>query len=1171
MASVREIFEQKPEELINRKVIGPFGNSEPVQIVRVERLLGDPAKVKFIAINPETHQFFDPVLDIQKLETIEFVTEFNFSGDPQRFFMIMMGNAIRSNFNQDPLFAVGSSKIDPLPHQLEAVYKYILPRPRTRFMIADEPGAGKTIMAGLVIKELLARGAVKRILIVVPGSLTGQWRLELKNRFNEDFVILDSDFLRSLGPRAWIQFEKIITSMDFAKNEVQKKRQKGMSFIRNSLLGVPWDIIVVDEAHKMSAEWDMRQMRERTTKRYQLGKALSEQTDHLLFLTATPHKGKSDNFRLLLKLLESDSFDEGNMDILPVLKEFQDEEYPIFIRRLKEEMVTPEGYPIFPPRKAKTISFSLSPLESILYKNVTEYVKNTFNLAKAVGGRRGSSIGFMLKLLQRRLNSSVRAIHRTLIHRKERLEEILNNPDFDKSIKELRSRIEKLSLEVEEAELNDDISPRKVEAIHKEIFCLTMASNPAELEMEIETLGMLIQAAAEAETEQCESKLNALLGEIERNLGEQQLIIFTEYTDTLDYLMERIPDVFAKGTIHGGMDYSLRAGEQEKFWNKKIQILVCTDAASEGINLQCCWNLINYDIPWNPNRLDQRMGRIHRYLQDHKCTFFNLVATETSDGDSIAEGLVVERIFEKLEIMREELGGTDRVFDVIGDIFEEWNFEQLLVQSLKVEPIDFSAQVSKAESKKIQKLLELRANVDVGLEFFVQQRTESEDNRLWPKYIAEYVRSGFWYANRPVQFVGDGPFKIQVPPKILAQVKKNVQKFGTIKHNLEITFYKPTERQLMENAQECDYVTAGHPLLEAIIDIADKKGQDAIQQGTIFLDPSHGLHGLLWFIEIIFTDGTCSKEILRRTVVLFTPFIDSNETINEKISYQILSPLILWDLRRDFSAGTLVQLAPYKAFFEHSRQFVVEGIGSQLCIEDELELKNWREKTKKIKIKALERREIRERVRLEAGISLLLDKEADGEDVEQKILEKEADRDNITETIQELKRSIDLECTVIRQSPRLLSIAIVVPAHDDGQPATDIEEATQLADTHAIDVAAMKAVIAYEKERGWKVKDKSKIKCGYDIESVNHRDPTEIRHIEVKGHKGEEDVFISKNEWMKAQNDVSGNYWLYIVNKALEKPQVIPISDPASKFEPERIITEKFKIPLKQIREFYNN
>ena len=1037
-------------------------------------------------------------------------------------------------------------------------------------MIADEPGAGKTIMGGLVIKELLSRGDVKRILIVVPGSLTGQWQEELKIRFNEDFTIVNSEILQALGLRAWTQFDKIITSMDFAKNEVQKKRQKGKRIIRNSLISIKWDLVIVDEAHKMNAEWIEKTLRQKITRRYQLGQVLSESTDHFLFLTATPHKGKSDSFRLLLKLLEPDSFDTTYMDINSVLNQFMDEGYPIFIRRLKEEMRKEDNSYIFPPRDAKTITFTLSPLESVLYQQVTDYVRHIFNLAIFIGGQSRSSIGFMLKLLQRRLNSSVRSIHLTLIHRKEKLEEILNNPDFDKSIKELRLQIEKRTQEVEEAELNDDIPPRKVEELHKEIFCLSMASNRAELETEINTLKKLINSAAEAETEQCESKLYKLLELIEEQLGSQQLIIFTEYKDTLDYLLERIPENFSKGIIHGGMNLNERKIVQEKFWKNDIQILLCTDAASEGINLQCCWNLINYDIPWNPNRLEQRMGRIHRYLQDHECTFFNLVAIETSDGEPIAEGQVVELIFKKLDLMREELGGTDRVFDVIGKFFEECKFEELLIQSLNKEPIDLTAELNNINSQKIKDFLDLKSNMDAGLDFFIRQRQISEDSRLWPRYISEYVRLGFWDAGAQIHVSGKESFKIQVPPKVNAQIKKNEKRFGPIANrNLEISFYKPIEKQLLLNVQQYDYITAGHPLLEAIIDISIKNGQKDIQKGTIFLDPSHGLHGLLWFIEIIFSDGTGAKEVSRQVVVLFTSYMDINNGTNDKIKFQVLSPQILWDLRQDFSAASRVQMKPYLDFFSHYKEYVVEGIGSGLCKNEELELIQWRQKAKKIKMNALEHRERRERSRLEAEISVLLDKEAEGEDVTQKILEKEAQRDNIREEIDESIALIERECSIIRQSPKLISVATIVPAYDDGKPAENIEEATQLADKHAIDMAAMKAVIDFEKQRGWEPLDKSLIKCGYDIESVNLINRSETRHIEVKGHAGEADVFISKNEWMKAQNDVTGRYWLYIVNKALDEPKIIPIPDPANKFQPEKIITERFKIPLKQIKEYY--
>lgn len=1172
MTNFLELFKNNPESLVGRRIIGPFGNSGILQIESIGKIPGNTKEIKLGLVDCESNQFIRLNIPLDQLKNIEFVKEFNFTGNPEKFFMYMMGNAIRSNFNQDPLFAVGSSKIDPLPHQLEAVYKYILPRYRIRFMIADEPGAGKTIMAGLVIKELISRGDVKRILVVVPGSLTGQWQMELKNRFNEDFTIIDSELLRSIGTQTWTRFNKIITSMDFAKNEVQTKKQKGKREIRNSLIGVHWDLVIVDEAHKMNAEWDKRKMVMKSTKRYRLGEKLSEYAENILFLTATPHKGKSDSFRLLLKLIDPDPFDDNTADIKSILEHFKEEGYPIFIRRLKEEMVTADRKPIFPSRQAQTILFTLSPLESILYTQVTQYVKKIFNLAKEAGGKRSNSIGFMLKILQRRLNSSIRAIRLTLFNRKKRLQEILDNPDFDKSLRELQVQIEKLTLEVAEAEMDDDIPPKKVEDLYKQISYLTMASNREELEKEVNHLKELVKYAEDAEQEQIESKLNALLKEIDHSLGEQQLIIFTEYKDTLDYLMKRIPNSFSKDHIHGGMTGDQRKKVQERFWSKNIQILLCTDAASEGINLQCCWNLFNYDIPWNPNRLEQRMGRIHRYLQDHPCTFFNLVASETADGEPIAEGQVLKRIFEKLDIMRDELGGTDRVFDVIGQIFEDTDFEQLLLEALNQDEIDFDALIPQESSQKISDLLKEKSNVDIGLEFFIKQRQKSEDNRLWPQYISEFVHLGYWYQGKSVQFDGSEPYKVEIPIKIRWQMKQNESKYGTISGRfLDIVFNKPNERQLMNQVGDVEYITAGHPLLESIIDLSVKNGAESIQKGTIFLDPSHGLHGLLWFLDISFTDGTGVKDISKQVLVLYSPFAEIAADQFKDIQYKILSPLVLWDLRRDYNSASQIDIQPYKLFFSNFRQYIVEGIGGKLCQETETELSEFRAKAKNLKLDVLDKKEIRKKVRLEQQISKLYDKEDAGEDITQKLEEKFAERDMIPIRIVELKKQIETQCKVLRQSPNLLSAAIVIPAYSDGKPAQNLEEASELVDKYAIDRASMRAVIEFEQNRGWITTDKSLIKCGYDIESINSVDTTEIRHIEVKGHKEEDDIFISKNEWLKAQNDVTGRYWLYIVNNALDKPEVIPIEDPASKFIPEKIITERFKISLKEIKNYSKN
>jgi len=839
---------------------------------------------------------------------------------------------------------------------------------------------------------------------------------------------------------------------------------------------------------------------------------------------------------------------------------------------MKEEMLTANKNPIFPKRQAHMIDFVLSPVESVLYQRVTDYVKTIFNLALMAGGKKGSAIGFMLKLMQRRLNSSVRSIRLTLENRKARLEAILNDPNLVLTIGEFNQRLEELSHQLEEAERNDDVPPKQVDELIKEITCLTMAKNRDELQAEVTTLGGLVVAAQEAESIQCESKLTEVLGLIDRTLGHEQLIIFTEYRDTLDYLVERIPSSFSTGVIHGEMDNPKRKEVQKAFWKKNIQILICTDAASEGINLQCCWNLINYDIPWNPNRLDQRMGRIHRYLQDHECHFYNLVAVKKSDGEPIVEGEVVKKLFEKIEIMRRELGGQDRVFDVIGEAFEQWRFEELLFQSLSTGPVDLSAiqfADADAELKKMIGKSKEESSVGISLDFFFKKRYESEEHRLWPRYIAEFVALGMLSARAPVRFEGDGPFKIQVPQPIQIQASRNRGKYGDLKNTIHAgTFKKPEERALLVEGEKLEYITAGHPFLEAIIDLAIKDGDEHVRHGTVLLDPSHGMHGLLWFMNAIFTDGTMSRKIFDRIIILYTPFVELGGENGKVLSKVELSPLTLWDLRRNASAAAKIDLSPYVDFYERVKLQVVEGFGASLCTADEAELREWRQKAREFKMKGLEQRRHRERGRLEKDINKLYDREDQGEDVKDKLAELEGQRGQIDDAIKEEIAKADLGCKVVRQVPKLLSVAIIVPARQNGDAAESLEEAEKLADVHAVELAAMDAVMRFEKEQGRGVQDMSSIKCGYDIESTNPQDINDIRHIEVKGHSDEGGVFITVNEWLKAQNDVSGRYWLYIVNNVFENPRVITIQDPASRFIPEKIITEKFLIPATQLKEY---
>ena len=567
------------------------------------------------------------------------------NGNPTHFRLAAEAHRIRLAFQYDPHFAVSVSQVDPLPHQMDAVYTHLLPQPRIRFLVADDPGAGKTIMAGLTIKELKFRGLVERTLIVTPANLTDQWRRELHDKFGETFSVINrATVSAAYGRNVWEDNPQCITSIDFLARQDD---------VLNLIRDIRWDLVIVDEAHKMAAYRYGQKVNK--TQRYELGEFLRDHTDHFLFLTATPHKGDPDNFALLLQLLDRDLYVTGKI----LAEASAHDENRIMLRRLKEDMKKFDGSPCFPPRHVKTLSYNLSPEELVLYNAVTEYVQNNFQRAEAAANR---NVGLALTVLQRRLASSTAAIRLSLERRLKRLRDLQKLGKLRQEYEELPDDLDDLT-EEERWKFEDEVVER-----------LTMAENMAELEAEIEELERLVKLARHTEKNVRETKFEELRGVVSQHLSgrQERLLVFTEHKDSLDSLVGRLTNLgFYCCTIHGGMPLEKRIDAERDFFEHKPCIMVATEAAGEGINLQFCSLMVNYDIPWNPNRLEQRMGRIHRYGQQQEAMIFNLVAVNTREGE------VMHKLLEKLEDMRRALG-SDRVYDVIGEIVPAPKFDSLM-------------------------------------------------------------------------------------------------------------------------------------------------------------------------------------------------------------------------------------------------------------------------------------------------------------------------------------------------------------------------------------------------------------------------------------------------------------------------------------------------------------
>lgn len=611
------------------------------------------------------------------LEIVEVGKPWSFDGDSALFRLLSEAHRIRLAYLFDPLLAVHTSLVEPLPHQITAVYGEMLARQPLRFLLADDPGAGKTIMTGLFIRELIARGDLQRCLIVCPGNLVEQWQDELDRKFHLPFEIMTNDALEAARTGNW--FNEV--SLAVCRLDTLSRNEDAQAKLQQT----DWDLIVCDEAHKLSATYFGNEVK--YTKRYRLGQLLSTLTRHFLLLTATPHNGKEADFQLFMALLDGDRFEGKFRDGVHV-----SDAGDMMRRLVKEQLLKFDGTPLFPERKAYTVNYALSDGEAELYKEVTDYVREEFNRAEALEneGRKGT-VGFALTILQRRLASSPEAIYQSLKRRRERLEKRLREEQLLKRGAEvgLDLNIGLPSLSADDIEDLDDAPDAELEDTEERVVDQASAARTiAELRAEIDQLTGLARTALRVRQSRTDRKWDELSRLLQNNTEmfdadghRRKLVIFSEHRDTLNYLTERIRALIGRPEavviIHGGVGREERRKAEESFkHDKEVEILIATDAAGEGINLQRAHLMVNYDLPWNPNRLEQRFGRIHRIGQTEVCHLWNLVAKDTREGE------VYHRLLEKLDEERNALGG--QVFDVLGQLtFEDRPLRELLLEAIR--------------------------------------------------------------------------------------------------------------------------------------------------------------------------------------------------------------------------------------------------------------------------------------------------------------------------------------------------------------------------------------------------------------------------------------------------------------------------------------------------------
>jgi SNF2 family DNA or RNA helicase len=1048
----------------------------------------------------------------------------SFDGDGALFRLLSEAHRIRLAYLFDPLLAVHTSLVEPLPHQITAVYGEMLPRQPLRFLLADDPGAGKTIMTGLLIKELRARGDLQRCLIVCPGNLAEQWQDEMDRRFHLPFTIMTNDALEAARTGNWFQEnDLVICRLDkLSRNED----------LQATLKLSDWDLIVCDEAHKMSATYFGSEVK--YTKRYRLGQLLSSLTRHFLLLTATPHNGKEADFQLFMALLDGDRFEGKFRDGVHVA-----DASDLMRRLVKEQLLKFDGTPLFPERIAYTVNYPLSDAELELYKDVTDYVREEFNRAEALEneGRKGT-VGFALTILQRRLASSPEAIFQSLRRRKERLQKRLREEDL--LHRETEVRLDLTAglpvYTVEDLVEMDDAPDAEVEEAEEKVVDQASAARTiAELKTEIAMLQRLEDMAHHLRQSGTDRKWDELSRLLQNNSEmfdahghRRKLVIFTEHRDTLNYLAERIRALLGRPEavviIHGGIGREERKKAQEAFTHdKEVEILVATDAAGEGINLQRAHLMVNYDLPWNPNRLEQRFGRIHRIGQTEVCHLWNLVAKQTREGE------VYLRLLEKLAEEREALGG--QVFDVLGQVtFEDRSLRELLLEAVRYgDRPDVRARLCQVVEQaldrgRLRELIEGRALAHDAMDATrvreIRADMERADaRRLQPHFIASFFLEAFRLLGGTVHERESKRYEVKNVPVAIRTRDRAIGRGEPVLMRYErITFHK--DQVSVPGKPLAAFVCPGHPLLDATIDLIIERYRDLLKRGTVLIDDNDSGEQVraLVYLEHGIQDGRTDRTGKRRVVSRRMQFVE----IDAASAIRSAGPAPYLDYRpATVEERAALQELPEPAWLLSELEVKAQEHAALHLVPEHLD------EVRRRKVELIEKTVVAVKERLTKEINywdhraaVLKDQELAGK-VNARLNSGLARQraDELAARLQKRLAELEQERKIAALPPVVLGGALVVPAgllrRVQGEAAAP---PTFAIDTEHSERLTMAAVMEAERRLDFVPRDVSAEKKGYDIESAISGEGR-LRFIEVKGRiKGAATVTVTKNEILTALN-----------------------------------------------------
>lgn len=1032
----------------------------------------------------------------------------------------------------DPMMAVNMANVDPLPHQISAVYEYMLPKQPLRYVLADDPGAGKTIMAGLFISELLLRADARRVMVVSPGSLTEQWQDELFEKFGLQFEIFSKEKQEQCATGNYFsETDRLICRLDqlSRSEELQEK-------LRNT----DWDLIIVDEAHKLSANYFGSKINK--TKRFVLGELLGSICRHFLLMTATPHNGKEEDFQVWMSLLDSDrfygKFREGahKVDITDMMR-----------RMVKEELLTFDGTPLFPERRAYTANYDLSPLEASLYEQVTTYVREEMNRADKLDNKKKTTVGFALTQLQRRLASSPEAIYQSLKRRRNRLQDKLAEMKLlARGQKAKQAGVaetlgtytitKQIDLPDNWDELDEDLSAEEYELYAEQVADqATAAETIIELDAEIHSLKdleqqalTLVQSGNDKKWEQLSSLLQDSPEMKNRDGSRRKLIIFTEHKDTLNYLRQRVSDLLgqpkAVRVIYGGTNRDERRKIQSEFRSDPtVLVLIATDAAGEGVNLQNANLMVNYDLPWNPNRLEQRFGRIHRIGQKEVCHLWNIVTNETREGE------VFQKLFDKLEIEKKALGG--KVFDILGEAFDNVSLKDLLIDAIRYgEDPAVRAKMDQViegalDSDHLKEIMRRNALVEShmgleGLYAIKEQMEKAEARRLQPFFIRAFFQEAFAGLNGELREREQGRYEIKHVPAVIRERDRSIGESRTpvLSRYERVCFEKqlirPTGKVLAELLHPV------HPLMHSLLDLTLQAHRTKLKQGAVLVDPADegDEPRLIMMLEhSIRETSEQAKSVASRRLQFVAIDTACRASYAGWAPHLDLQPIADADL-------ALVQDILHSPWLSQPLEPLALQLASEKLVPEHFaEVKTRRELQADKTLTAVHERLIKEINYWQDRFLKLSDDVKAGK--QPKMQPENARRrvDELTARLQQRTAELTALKQVVSSTPVVIGSALVIPQGLLAKRKGEAIFSPDAASRAHIEKIAMQAVTQAEQALGHMVIDVSADKCGWDITARPQLNADGSlkpdRHIEVKGRsKGQTTITVSRNEILYALN-----------------------------------------------------